>query len=96
MNEAFNAVMVPELCRYHRLFYETDVLGTQVLANAVVRHHDRIERFIHVSTSEVYGTALSPLMDEAHPLNPRSPYASAKCGADRLVFSYWQPTEYPQ
>jgi dTDP-glucose 4,6-dehydratase len=28
-------------------------------------------------------------MDEEHPLNPRSPYASAKCGADRLVYSYW-------
>ena len=72
-----------------RLFYETDVLGTQVLANAVVRHQDRIERFIHVSTSEVYGTAISPAMDEDHPLHPRSPYASAKCGADRLVYSYW-------
>jgi dTDP-glucose 4,6-dehydratase len=37
----------------------------------------------------VYGTAQTELMAEDHPLNPASPYASAKCGADRLVYSYW-------
>lgn len=77
------------------LFFETDVLGTQVLANAVLKHSDRVERFIHISTSEVYGTALSPRMDEEHPLNPLSPYASAKCGADRLVYSYWSTYKLP-
>jgi dTDP-glucose 4,6-dehydratase len=73
----------------NRLFFETDVLGTQTVANAVVKHRDRVELFIHVSTSEVYGTAISDKMSEEHPLNPMSPYASAKCGADRLVYSYW-------
>ena len=73
----------------NRLFFETDVLGTQTVANAVAKHRDRVERFIHVSTSEVYGTAADKLMSEEHPLNPMSPYASAKCGADRLVYSYW-------
>jgi dTDP-glucose 4,6-dehydratase len=73
----------------NRLFFETDVMGTQAVANAVAKHRDRVERFIHVSTSEVYGTASGELMDEEHPLNPMSPYASAKCGADRLVYSYW-------
>lgn len=73
----------------NRLFFETDVLGTQTVANAVVKHRKTIERFIHISTSEVYGSALSVKMDEEHPLNPMSPYASAKCGADRLVYSYW-------
>src|SRR3954453_3624230 len=72
----------------NRLFFETDVMGTQAVANAVAKNRDRIERFVHVSTSEVYGTALAPAMDERHPLNPLSPYASAKCGADRLVYSY--------
>jgi dTDP-glucose 4,6-dehydratase len=70
------------------IFFETDVLGTQTVANAVLKHKN-IERFIHVSTSEVYGTALSEPMTEEHQLNPMSPYASAKSGADRLVFSYW-------
>ncbi|MCG2722568.1 MAG: GDP-mannose 4,6-dehydratase [Thermodesulfovibrionales bacterium] len=72
----------------HRVFFETDVLGTQAVANAVLKHSDRIERFIHISTSEVYGTAAYEPMDENHPLNPTSPYAAAKAGADRLVYSY--------
>jgi len=76
-------------------FFETDVIGTQVVANAVLRNRDRIERFIHFSTSEVYGTAEAALMDENHPLNPRSPYASAKCGADRLVYSYQKTYDLP-
>lgn len=71
------------------LFFETDVLGTQVVSGAVLAHRDRIERFIHVSSSEVYGSAVHPKMDEDHPLLPRSPYAAAKAGADRLVYSYW-------
>jgi len=71
------------------LFYETDVLGTQAVVNAIVEHGKHIERFIHISTSEVYGTAITPIMNEEHPLLPFSPYASAKAGADRLVYSYW-------
>ena len=72
----------------HRVFFVTDVLGTQSVVNAVLKHSDRIERFIHISTSEVYGTANYEPMDEQHPLNPTSPYAAAKAGADRLVYSY--------
>lgn len=79
----------------NRLFFETDVLGTQTVANAIVKHRDRVERFIHISTSEVYGSALAGKMDEEHPLNPMSPYASAKCGADRLVYSYWATYDIP-
>jgi dTDP-glucose 4,6-dehydratase len=78
---------------YH--FFETDVLGTQVIANAVLRCADRIERFIHISTSEVYGTAQTALMSEEHPLMPLSPYASAKAGADRLVYSYFATYDLP-
>ncbi|MGI9546560.1 MAG: dTDP-glucose 4,6-dehydratase [Flavobacteriaceae bacterium] len=71
------------------LFFETDVLGTQVVANAILKYNETLERFIHISTSEVYGSAMSEKMDEQHPLLPMSPYASATCGADRLVYSYW-------
>lgn len=77
------------------LFFETDVLGTQTIANAVLKCKDCIERFIHISTSEVYGTAQKDSMDEEHPLMPMSPYASAKAGADRLVYSYWATYEIP-
>jgi dTDP-glucose 4,6-dehydratase len=75
-------------------FFETDVLGTQVMSNAVLRA-ENVERFIHISTSEVYGTADSSLMDEQHPLMPLSPYAAAKAGADRLVYSYWATYQLP-
>ncbi len=69
-------------------FFETDVLGTAVVANAVLKYQKTVERFIHISTSEVYGTAETPQMAEDHPLKPCSPYAAAKAGADRLVYSY--------
>ncbi len=75
-------------------FFETDVLGTQVISNAVLRA-EKVDRFIHISTSEVYGTADTTLMDEQHPLMPLSPYAAAKAGADRLVYSYWATYQLP-
>ena len=72
----------------NRVFFETDVLGTQTVVNAVLKQYRSVERLIHVSSSEVYGTALDVPMTEEHPLNPTTPYASAKAGADRLVYSY--------
>src|SRR5205814_6263977 len=71
-----------------RVFFTTDVMGTQAVANAVVANAARVERFVHISTSEVYGSAVRRPMDEDHPLLPSSPYAAAKAGADRLVDSY--------
>lgn len=79
----------------NRQFFETDVIGTQVVASAVLKYAGQIDRFIHISTSEVYGTALTEKMSEDHPLNPMSPYAAAKCGADRLVYSYWATYKIP-
>ena len=76
-------------------FFETDVLGTQVVANSVLKHVKQVDRFIHISTSEVYGTARAPKMDEDAPLMPMSPYASAKAGADRLVYSYFATYNLP-
>lgn len=78
-----------------KLFFETDVMGTRSMMRALVRHKDQVERFIHISTSEVYGTALFEPMDEQHLLNPQSPYAAAKAGADRLVYSYWCTYDVP-
>jgi dTDP-glucose 4,6-dehydratase len=79
----------------NRIFFETDVLGTQCVANAVLKSADTVERFIHISTSEVYGTAVEAPMSEDHPLNPKSPYAAAKAGADRLVYSYINTYDVP-
>ena len=75
------------------IFFETDVIGTQVVANAAV--NNPVELFVHISSSEVYGTALADPMDEEHPLNPMSPYAAAKTGADRLIYSYIKTYDLP-
>ena len=75
------------------IFFETDVIGTQVVANAVV--NNPVELFVHISSSEVYGTALTDPMNEEHPLNPMSPYAAAKAGADRLIYSYIKTYDLP-
>jgi len=80
----------------NRDFFETDVIGTQTVSNAVLQNKNSVEKFIHISTSEVYGTAKGcELMDESHPLNPMSPYAAAKVGADRLVYSYVETYDIP-
>ncbi|HEX5448667.1 MAG TPA: dTDP-glucose 4,6-dehydratase [Gaiellaceae bacterium] len=68
-------------------FVTTNVEGTQILLDAIRK--TPVERFILISSSEVYGTAEADPMDEEHPLNPRSPYAATKAGADRLAYSYW-------
>jgi dTDP-glucose 4,6-dehydratase len=68
-------------------FVTTNVEGTQILLDAI--RATPVERFILISSSEVYGTALRAPMDEEHPLNPRSPYAATKAGADRLAYSYF-------
>jgi dTDP-glucose 4,6-dehydratase len=68
-------------------FVTTNVEGTQILLDAI--RQTPVERFILISSSEVYGTAESAPMTEEHALNPRSPYAATKAGADRLAYSYW-------
>src|SRR5437899_7234893 len=68
-------------------FVTTNVEGTQILLDAI--RATPVERFVLVSSSEVYGTAERAPMDEEHPLNPRSPYAATKAGADRLAYSYF-------
>jgi dTDP-glucose 4,6-dehydratase len=68
-------------------FVTTNVEGTQILLDAIRKHS--IDRFVLISSSEVYGTAERAPMDEAHRLNPRSPYAATKAGADRLAYAYW-------
>lgn len=74
-------------------FVTTNVEGTQILLDAI--RETPVERFILFSSSEVYGTAERAPMDEEHPLNPRSPYAATKAGADRLAYSYWTTYDLP-
>ena len=74
-------------------FVTTNVEGTQILLDAI--RETPVDRFVLISSSEVYGTAESDPMDEEHPLNPRSPYAATKAGADRLAYSYFVTYDLP-
>jgi dTDP-glucose 4,6-dehydratase len=74
-------------------FVATNVEGTRVLLDAI--REAPVERFILISSSEVYGTAHAVPMDEEHPLNPRSPYAATKAGADRLAYAYRATYDLP-
>jgi NAD dependent epimerase/dehydratase len=69
-----------------RDFFETNVLGSLNVAQAALTHG--VERVVHTSTSEVYGTAQSVPITEKHPLHPQSPYAASKVGADKLMDSF--------
>ncbi len=67
-------------------YVDTNVRGTLHVLEAV-RHH-AVQRLIHVSTSETYGTAQRTPIDESHPLQAQSPYAASKIGADQLAEAY--------
>ncbi len=67
-------------------FVTTNVLGTQVLLEAARKHN--IERFVHISTDEVYGSlGASGQFDESSPLHPNSPYSASKAASDLLVLA---------
>lgn len=73
-------------------FVRTDVIGAYTLLEAA--RSLGVERFIQISTDEVYGNAEAPSGEsrpslETDALKPLSPYAASKAGADRLAFSYW-------
>lgn len=69
-------------------YEQTNILGTLNVLNAALEQ--KVERFIHTSTSEVYGTAQYVPIDEKHPLQAQSPYSATKIGADMLVESYYK------
>jgi dTDP-glucose 4,6-dehydratase len=68
-------------------FIKTDILGVFELLEAARRN--KIERFIQISTDEVYGSIEDGSFKETDPLMPSSPYSASKTGADRLAFSYF-------
>jgi NAD dependent epimerase/dehydratase len=76
-----------------RDYFETNVLGTLNVAQAALRVGAR--RLVHTSTSEVYGTARTIPITEEHPLEPQSPYAASKVGADKLMDSWYRTYELP-
>lgn len=69
-----------------RVFYETNVMGTQQLLESARRAG--VERFVHVSTDEVYGSIDEGAWREDHVLEPNSPYSSSKAGSDLAALAY--------
>ena len=72
---------------------DTNVNGTLNVLNAAL--DVGTEKVVHTSTSEVYGTAQYVPMDEKHPVNPQSPYAASKLGADLLTLSFHRSFDLP-
>jgi dTDP-glucose 4,6-dehydratase len=74
-------------------FVTTNVVGTQSLLDAALRH--QVARFHHVSTDEVYGSITRGAWPETHPLQPNSPYAASKAGGDLLARAYFRTYGFP-
>lgn len=84
---------IPYSYRAPASYVTTNVLGTLHVLQASLRHG--VERLLHTSTSEVYGSAQYVPIDEKHPLVGQSPYSASKIGADKLAESYWSSFELP-
>jgi NAD dependent epimerase/dehydratase len=67
-------------------YIRTNIEGTVNVLEAVRTHE--IERMVHTSTSEAYGTAIYTPIDEKHPLQGQSPYSASKIAADKLAESF--------
>jgi dTDP-glucose 4,6-dehydratase len=74
-------------------FVSTNIHGTQTLLDAAL--DTEIDRFLQISTDEVYGEIAEGRFSEDDPLNPRNPYAASKAGADLLVQSYYETHNLP-
>lgn len=75
-------------------YVDTNVTGALNVLEAA-RRSDSVQRVIHTSTSEVYGTAQYVPIDEAHPLVGQSPYSASKIGADMMAESYFRSHGVP-
>jgi Nucleoside-diphosphate-sugar epimerases len=74
-------------------YIDTNIFGSVNMCNAAINNN--ISKFIHTSTSEVYGTAKYIPIDEDHPLQPQSPYSASKISADAMVMSFHNSFDAP-
>jgi dTDP-glucose 4,6-dehydratase len=74
-------------------FVMTNVVGTQTLLDSALRHE--VDRFVHVSTDEVYGSIIEGSWDEDQPLLPNSPYSASKASSDLMVRAYHRTHDVP-
>jgi NAD dependent epimerase/dehydratase len=81
-------IAIPYSYEAPRSYVRANVEGTLNVLEAARRYS--VERVVHTSTSEVYGTALRVPIDEQHPLQGQSPYSASKIAADKLAESYYR------
>ena len=74
-------------------FVRTNCLGTNVMCD--VARHVEVERFLHISTDEVYGSIEEGSFVETDRLGPRSPYSASKAGSDLIALSYHETYGLP-
>jgi NAD dependent epimerase/dehydratase len=86
-------IAIPYSYIHPRETIETNIMGTLNILMAA--RENGVEKVIHVSTSEVYGTALYVPIDEKHPLQGQSPYSASKIGADMIAESFYRSFKLP-
>lgn len=74
-------------------YVDVNVRGTLNICQAA--RENGVGRVLHTSTSEVYGTARYVPIDEAHPIQPQSPYSASKIGADAMAMSFYNAFNLP-
>lgn len=86
-------VAIPYSYLSPQAYIETNIKGTLNILQAA--RELELERVVHTSTSEVYGTAKYVPIDENHPIKAQSPYAASKIGADQLAISFFSSFSTP-
>lgn len=86
-------IAIPYSYRAPQSYVDTNITGTMNICQAALRH--KVKRVLHTSTSEVYGSAKYVPIDEAHPMQPQSPYSASKIGADSMALSFFNAFELP-
>jgi NAD dependent epimerase/dehydratase len=86
-------IPIPYSYRAPDSYIDTNIKGTLNLCQAALA--SEVQKFIHTSTSEVYGTAKYIPIDEKHPLNAQSPYSASKIGADAIGTSFYCSFQLP-
>ena len=74
-------------------YVDTNIIGTLNMCQEA--RENGVSRFLHTSTSEVYGTAHYVPIDEKHPKQPQSPYSASKIGADAMALSFYHAFNFP-
>lgn len=85
---------IPDSYYYPKKFFDVNVNGTITVATAASRIPS-LKKFVHISSSEIYGSARYSPMDENHPTIPQSTYAVSKLAAERVVYTLHKEHDLP-